>query len=468
MTSNIILTLGFFLAVLAVYYLVPVKYRWMILGMAGLIFYMSANPLMVLFIGVSTVVTWAAGICMEESETNRQKKKWLWGSIGLLLFVLFIFKYYNFFVDSVAGVLRLCGFRVSLWTLQLLVPMGISYYTFKMISYLADIYLDRAKAERYLGYYAVYTTFFPQILCGPIERAVNFLPQLREGCVYEEALFERGVRRIVLGLFKKVVIADRLASYVGTIFDAPGSYPALASILAAVLYSFQIYCDFSGYSDIAVGMSEMFGIRCKENFCFPYFSRNIKEFWNRWHISLSSWLKDYVYIPLGGNREGIRKKNRNLLLTFLASGLWHGSSWSFVIWGGMHGIWNMCSDPKKEERVPLWKNVLQTIVTFSGVTLTWIFFRAADVKTALEMIRHGIMDFSLSMDSITASLLPFTGDNTCAAFFLTVLLMILLLFFYELNRIRGKKETGVWFAVMLAAVLLFGQFGGSSFLYAQF
>ena len=330
-----------------------------------------------------------------------------------------------------------------------------------------DVYRGKVEAEQHIGYYALYVSFFPQILCGPIERAEHFLPQLKNGCRYEEKLATEGLERILLGMFKKLVIADRLAGYVGAVFDAPLSHPGLASMMAAFFYSVQIYCDFSGYSDLAIGMAKMLGIRTRENFAYPYFSRSIKEFWTRWHISLSSWLRDYIYIPLGGNRKGKVRKHVNTMITFLVSGLWHGSSLSFVFWGGLHGLWNMISTPKKDNDAA-WKKLMQTLVTFWGVTFTWIFFRAANVKTAMVMLKHMVMDFSLSLDAIIASLLPFTGDNTCAAHFLIICLLIGFYGIYEWRRVKNKGTSYGWLAVMLVMTLLFGKFGSSSFLYGNF
>lgn len=218
---------------------------------------------------------------------------------------------------------------------------------------------------------------------------------------------------------------------------------------------------------MAIGMAGMFGIRTRENFRYPYFSRGIKEFWNRWHISLSSWLRDYIYIPLGGNRKGKVRKHLNTLAVFLASGLWHGSSWNFVFWGFLHGIWNMFSG-KKEKEVSLFRQLWQMIVTFCGVTVTWVFFRAKDLSTAVVMLKHSVTGFGISIDQITASLLPFTGDNTCAAYFLIACLLILFQAVYEWRRIHGKGCSNGWIAAMFLMTLLLGQFGSSSFLYGQF
>ena len=455
-------TLGFFAIILAVYYILPHKFRWGLLLLASVVFYASADWKMLALIGGSIVVSYIAGLKIEQAENEKQKKVWMAGCIILLVAILMLFKYFGFFADVIGNMLGATSF-----VFNLVMPLGISYYTFKIISYLVDIYKGKIDAEKHLGYYALYVSFFPQILCGPIERADYFIPQLKYGCKFEDKLAAEGLGRIIIGLFKKLAIADRLALYVGTVFDAPTAYPGLASIMAVAFYTIQIYCDFSGYSDMAIGMAQMLGIRTRENFNYPYFSRSIKEFWSRWHISLSSWLRDYIYIPLGGNRKGKMRKNLNTMAVFLVSGIWHGSSLSFVFWGALHGFWNMISTPKKDDD-PVWKQILQVLVTILGVAFTWIFFRAKDLATAFTMIKHMILGFGLSIDQITASLLPFTGDNTCAAYFLIICLLILFQAVFEWRRTRGKGTSYGWIAAMLAMTLLLGQFGSSSFLYGQF
>lgn len=455
-------TLCFFAVILAIYKITPVKLRWSVLLGASILFYGSADWKMLFLIGGSIGISYFAGRRIETAEEKKEKRRYLAGTIGLLVGILMLFKYFGFFAENFG---KLLGSSSRVF--ELAMPLGISYYTFKIISYLADIYSGKIQAETHLGYYALYVGFFPQILCGPIERTEHFLPQLKKGCKMGETLTAEGLERIVIGVFKKLVIADRLSAYVGTVFSAPLDYPALAGIMAVGFYAIQIYCDFSGYSDMAIGMTNMFGIRTKENFCYPYFSRSIKEFWSRWHISLSSWLKDYIYIPLGGNRKGKVRKNINTLAVFLVSGIWHGSSLSFVFWGLLHGIWNMFSTPKEKE-APVWKKGLQIFGTFFGVSFTWIFFRAENLGTAFVMIRHIVLDFGLSVDLITASLLPFTGDNTCAAYFLISCLVILFQAVFEVRRSRGHKTSYGWIGAMLAMILLLGQFGSSSFLYGQF
>ncbi len=474
MASNIMLTLLFLGVVLAVYYLAPSRMRWGVLLAASLIFYASASHWMLLLAGGSACWSWFAGMKIEKSEMGKEKRGWLLLGILPLLGVLFLFKYFNFFSASFCSLLGLAGFSADPLVLKLLLPLGISYYTFKMISYEADIYMGKRESEPHMGYYLTYVLFFPQILSGPIERSESLLNQFHQGLGYDGELFEEGFKRIILGLFKKMVIANRLSSYVDTVFAAPGNYPGLAAVMAAFFYSFQLYCDFSGYSDIAIGMGNLLGLRSMLNFRCPYFAGNIREFWSRWHISLSGWLRDYVYIPLGGSRVSWAKRGRNLLLTFLASGLWHGDNWTFVVWGGIHGVWNLCSPKRKKDTVNLPGRLWGTLATFLGVTLAWVFFRAESISGAFFYLGHAVRGFSLSFSDIQNSILPFTGDNTCAAYFLTACFFLLLLFLYEWGQVYGKGKdkdfslSYFWLAVMGISVALFGVFGVSGFLYAQF
>lgn len=396
--------------------------------------------------------------------------------------ILFLFKYFDFFRASIAAFLIWAGLPADSLTLSIALPVGISYYTFKMISYAVDIYTGKRGAEPHAGYYLVYVLFFPQILAGPIERSESFLGQIRGGLHYDSALFAEGLQRLVLGLFKKMLIANRLSSYVDTVFASPDSYPALAALMALVFYSFQLYCDFSGYSDIVIGMGNLLGIRSRKNFNCPYFARNIKDFWARWHISLSSWLKDYIYIPLGGNRVSKERKVLNVMFTFLASGLWHGNTWNFLVWGGIHGVWNNLNRKRECSDCGVLRMVWQTLLTFLGVTATWVFFRAESIGKAFAYYRRMLFGFSLSLADIQNSILPFTSDNTCAAYFLTVCLFLFLLLLYEWGQVygRGKLRAGegayaegfslsnFWLALMAASIVLFGMFGESGFLYAQF
>lgn len=491
MASNVMLALCFFAAVLAVYYLFPAKRRWLWLLFASYVFYMSVNPWMALLLGGSSLWTWFAGLRIEGQQAAGQKggregfsekglKKraggWLLGGILPVLAVFFLFKYADFFVRPAVSLLAWMGMGVEPLALRLVMPLGISYYTFKLLSYLVDVYRGKAPAQRHAGLLLLYTSFFPQILSGPIERSSVLFSQFQRP-VFDRELFAQGMGRIVLGLFKKMVIANRLSSYVNLIFAEPFGYPALAAWMAAFFYAIQLYADFSGYSDLALGMSDCMGIRCRENFSTPYFSAGIKEFWSRWHISLSSWLRDYIYIPLGGNRVSKARKNGNLFAAFLVSGLWHGNTWNFLFWGALHGVWNIAGSRKEPKN--RWQRFWKTLVTFTGVSFCWIFFRAESLSDAFAFLGRMLTGFSLSYGEIQAAILPFSGDNTCAALFLTAVLFIFLLFLYEwrerfgkVRRAQGEAEglaaSPVWLGVFLLSVLLFGVFGDSSFLYAQF
>ena len=464
--TGIISTLVFFLGMLIPYYLMPQKKRWGVLLLGSIVFYASVDWKMLILMGVSIVFSYVAGLKIEQTEGTK-KRIWMVTGIVFVAFILIFFKYFHFFTEPVYALLGKVGLAPSSEMLYLVMPIGISYYTFKMISYLVDIYKGKLPAEQHLGHYALYVSFFLQIMCGPIERAEHFLPQLKSGCRYDDKMASEGVERIIIGLFKKLAIADRLASYVGTIFAAPELYPGLASLMAVSFYSIQIYCDFSGYSDMAIGMAQILGIRTRENFCYPYFSRGIKDFWSRWHKSLSGWLRDYIYIPLGGNRNGKLRKRLNIIATFLVSGIWHGESINFVIWGLLHGLWSACAT-KKEKDASTWRQIWQMLVTFCGVTFTWFFFRAKDLQTALTMIGRVLFRFGLSVESVIESVLPFTGDNTCAAHLLINCMLIFLLMVFEWRRSREKGKNYGWIAVMLMLTLLFGIYGNSSFLYGQF
>lgn len=464
--TGIVNTLVYFLGILILYYLIPPKNRWGILLLASVVFYAIADWKMLSLLGGSILFSYAVGLKVEKAE-GRKKRAWLITGIALETLILISFKYFHFFTGAVTALMGKMGLFPSSGVLNLLMPLGISYYTFKNISYLADVHQGKISAEKHLGHYALYVSFFLQIVCGPIERADNFLPQIKSGCRYDEKMAAEGVERMLIGLFKKLAIADRLAPYIGTIFGAPEQYPGLASLMAVCLFSVQIYCDFSGYSDMAIGMAQILGIRTRENFCFPYFSRGIKEFWSRWHKSLSCWLKDYIYIPLGGNRKGKFRKRLNIIATFLVSGIWHGESINFMIWGLLHGVWSAFA-VKKGKDAPMWRQIWQMLVTFAGVTFTWIFFRAKDLQTSVTMIKKILFEFGFSAENVVESILPFTGDNTCAAYFLVNVLLILMIAVFEWRKSRGKRTGYIWLAGMLMVTMLFGIYGNSSFLYGQF
>jgi alginate O-acetyltransferase complex protein AlgI len=346
----------------------------------------------------STLLDYIAGIKMFESTTRKRKRFWFWISIILNLGFLGVFKYYNFFAESFAGLLENIGFHIDLWTLQIILPVGISFYTFHGLSYVIDIYKERIKPEREFVDYAVFVSFFPLLVAGPIERATHLLPQIKKKRKFNQTYAADGLRQILWGLFKKVVIADGCAEFSNLIFNNIENYSGGILLIGAICFAIQIYCDFSGYSDIAIGTAKLFGIDLLKNFSFPYFSRNIAEFWRRWHISLTTWFRDYVYIPLGGSKVSKFKVIRNTFVIFLLSGFWHGANWTFIFWGLLNAIYfmplllnqtnrNNLGSTVAEGRVfPNIKEIVQMTTTFSLTIIAWIFFRADNLTDAFEFI----------------------------------------------------------------------------------
>jgi alginate O-acetyltransferase complex protein AlgI len=344
----------------------------------------------------STVLDYATGIQMHEAKSLRMKKLWFCLSIGVNLGFLGVFKYYNFFVDSMADALSAVGFQANFWTLQVILPVGISFYTFHGLSYVIDIYNDRIKPEKNFVDYSLFVSFFPLLVAGPIERATHLLPQIQSKRSFNYSHAVDGLRQILWGLFKKMVIADNCASYANMAFDG-GDHNGMTHILGLVFFAFQVYGDFSGYSDIALGTARLFGIELLRNFSYPYFSRDTAEFWRRWHISLSSWFRDYLYIPLGGSSGGKWMQVRNTLIIFTVSGFWHGSAWTFVIWGFMNGVYLIPSILMKKSRnnteivakgkiFPTIKEVLHILVTFGLICFSFAIFRAKDLSHSARYI----------------------------------------------------------------------------------
>jgi alginate O-acetyltransferase complex protein AlgI len=345
----------------------------------------------------STFLDYYTGLRMFDAKSRSMKKFWFWLSVGINLGFLGVFKYYNFFAESLAGSLSAVGFHADFWTLQVILPVGISFYTFHGLSYVIDIYKDRIKPERNFVDYSVFVSFFPLLVAGPIERATHLLPQIQTRRVFDRANAVDGLKQVLWGLFKKVVIADNCAEYVNMVFNNSGSYSGSTHIVAAIFFAFQIYGDFSGYSDIALGTARLLGIDLLRNFAFPYFSRDIAEFWRRWHISLSTWFRDYLYIPLGGSKGGNWMRIRNTFIIFLVSGFWHGANWTFIVWGLLHALFIMPSIIFKTNRnnleivaigriFPNFKDFVAIVITFALTVFAWIFFRADNLSEAFQFI----------------------------------------------------------------------------------
>ena len=375
------------------------KFQNVLLLVASYYFYACWDYRFLFLLIFSTLLDYYSGIKIENSSSENQRKFWFWLSIGINLGFLGVFKYYNFFVDSIQDVVSVFGHKIDMWTLKVILPVGISFYTFHGLSYVIDIYKKRIAAERNFISYAVFVCYFPLLVAGPIERATHLLPQIKKKRVFNYTQAVDGLRQILWGLFKKIVIADNCAEYANLIFNNSDAYSGSTLVMGALFFTFQIYGDFSGYSDIALGTSRLFGMELLKNFSFPYFSRDIAEFWRRWHISLSSWFKDYLYIPLGGSAGGLKMKIRNTFIIFLVSGFWHGANWTFIVWGGLNALYFLPSLLANTNRnhmeivaynrnFPTFKEFVSILLTFSLTVFAWIFFRANSLSHALTYIKN--------------------------------------------------------------------------------
>jgi len=391
----------FFPIVVIVFFYLPSRFRWIFLLLASYYFYMSWKWQYIFLILISTMVDYWAGLKMGDEENQSSRRKYLIVSILSNLGILFSFKYFNFFSESIGSILHAQNIFYDPPMLDFLLPVGISFYTFQTLSYSIEVYRGNIKPEKNLGKFSLYVAFFPQLVAGPIERPGHLLPQLWGKVRANGDQIVSGIKLLLWGYFKKICIADRLAEYVNLVYNDPGNHYGLSIWIATIFFAFQIYCDFSGYSDIAIGTARILGIDLMKNFRTPYFSKSIAEFWRRWHISLSYWFRDYVYIPLGGNRVKLGRWYFNLFITFLLSGLWHGANWTFVIWGALHGIFMVMADMRDRfvqkfkipgVRLPF-KSFVNQLITFSLVLFSWVFFRANNFSESIIIIRHAF-DFS--------------------------------------------------------------------------
>jgi alginate O-acetyltransferase complex protein AlgI len=375
------------------------KFQNILLLVASYFFYACWDWRFLFLLIFSTVLDYYTGIRMAEAGDKSKKKKWFWLSVIVNLGFLGVFKYYNFFAASFAAAFSKLGLHIDPWTLKVILPVGISFYTFHGLSYVIDIYKDRIKPEKNFVDYSVFVSFFPLLVAGPIERATHLLPQIKVQRNFDYLKAVSGLRQILWGLFKKVVIADQCAAFANTMFNDSTDQSGYSLLLGAFFFTFQIYGDFSGYSDIAIGTAKLFGIDLLRNFAYPYFSRDIAEFWRRWHISLSSWFRDYLYFPLGGSRGSQWTKIRNVFIIFIVSGFWHGANWTFIVWGLLNAIFIMPSVIFNSHRnnldivavgryLPTIKELFSIIITFLLTVFAWIFFRATDVTHAFRYIGH--------------------------------------------------------------------------------
>ena len=426
---------------------------------------------------LSTVLDYAYGFWV--ASPNRQRAKFFLAlSVINNLGILAVFKYYNFFATELANTFSLLGWQVNPVLLNVALPVGISFYTFHGMSYVFDIYREKTKPVRSFVDYAIFVSFFPLLVAGPIERAHHLLPQIQRARIFHYSQLVAGGRLILWGMFKKVIIADGLATTVDQIFGNYQDHNGLTLIMGAVAFAFQIYGDFSGYSDIALGTAKLFGFELLSNFRFPYFSRDIAEFWRRWHISLSSWFRDYLYIPLGGSKEGKRKAVRNTFIIFLVSGFWHGASWNFIIWGGIHALGFLpilllnrnrqhVSDVVAANRIwPNLQEVTQMLTTFLFVTFAWIFFRADDLPSATGYIAHLFTSLFNDLDQYRH--LP--GGKIA---FLYILPLIAIDWYLRGNERELRVPQTKWirysfYALLLFTLLIIGFESNKSFIYFVF
>ena len=472
MLFNSLTFLLFFPIVCVLYYAIPsarVKGRNLLLLVASYFFYMNWEPVYAILLLTSTFVTYFAALGMGHYKDKRKRKIYLVSSIVLNLAILFQFKYYNFLASNLEEALQVCGLRIQIPEFHMLLPVGISFYIFQALGYSIDVYRQTAKVEHDFLTYALFVSFFPQLVAGPIERSRNLLPQFRQCHRFKYDEVMAGVRLMLWGYFLKLVLADRCGLYVDAVFNNIEMHNGGSYLLASLLFPFQIYGDFAGYSLIAIGVARVLGFHLMENFRRPYFACSIGEFWHRWHISLSTWFKDYVYIPLGGNRSGKASQYYNLMVTFMVSGIWHGANWTFLCWGSLHGIL-LCIEKTfriGKQDYSGCKKLCHWAVTFTLVCMSWILFRASNLRDTVSIV-SGIF-CKMGLPNVTFAM--FT--ELCLAAFAMTLLLIRELsdefcWKWHISKSHYWLVQHLYIVGMTAMILLFGVLGGDQFIYFQF
>lgn len=469
----------FFPFVVSIFFLIPHKFRWLWLLAASCYFYMAFIPIYILILFLTILVDYWAGILIERTE-GIQKKIVMIISIIVTCLILFIFKYFNFFNSSFQALADFLHWNYSVKNLNIILPIGLSFHTFQSLSYVIEVYRGQQKAEKNFGIYSLYVMFFPQLVAGPIERPQNLLHQFYQTHSFDYKRVTDGLKLILWGLFKKVVIADRLAIYVDQVYNNPMDHTGAPVILATYFFAFQIFCDFSGYSDIAIGTAQVMGFNLMDNFRRPYFSKTVAEFWKRWHISLSTWFKDYIYIPMGGNRVEKMRWYWNLFFVFTISGLWHGANWTFMIWGTLHGAYLIIGLLTKSmrdkfchwiklDRMPTFHRYIKIIITFHLIVFAWIFFRANSFHDALIIIKN-MLNIDFTQLGINIAL----GKEELLIAFWAIAFME---FVHLIQRHQGirhmlsQKPALIRWSVyycMTMSVILLGEFGNREFIYFQF
>ena len=462
----------FFAVVTPLYFLLPHRFRWALLLAASCFFYMFFIPVYIVILGVTVVIDYVAAIAIENTHDPKRKRALLSLSILSLCATLFVFKYFNFFNENAVKLAEMIGWNYPIEALAIALPIGLSFHTFQGLSYVIEVYRGKQKAERHFGIYSLYVMYFPQLVAGPIERPQNVLHQFHAPQRFDLGRFGDGMLLVVWGLFKKVVVADSLALYVDTVYNSNTHHSGTTLLVATYFFAFQIYCDFSAYSDMARGLSRVYGVELMKNFETPYFSSSISEFWTRWHISLSTWFRDYVYIPLGGNRVSTGRFIRNIFIVFMLSGFWHGANWTFMIWGALHAAYLVgerflkagAARVSLAERVPTW--LLQAVgvaLTFNLTVLAWVFFRAADVSTAFSILGR-----------IATEPGPLFSDPILAQGMFGIAAVLGLDLFHRFADFWNRRESYslafrfAYALTLLFGVVLLGVEHGTQFIYFQF
>lgn len=464
--------------VFALYWILKDQYRWLLLLLASYFFYMCSSPKYGLLIFSVTLVSYLTAIMIERCSEKGKRKVVLVCAVLVCMGILFFFKYFNFFSSTVSGLMDFVGIRQEPILLNIILPVGISFYTFQTMSYVIDVYKGVTKAEHHFGKYAAFVSFFPQLVAGPIERSNNLLPQVRQRHAFDYEKAMQGVKLMLWGYYKKLVIADGLSEYVQKVFDNPQDYTGFSLIIASVFFTLQIYCDFSGYSDIAIGTAKLFGIDLMTNFKSPYFSGSVREFWSRWHISLSTWFRDYVYIPLGGNRVSKIRHYINLMITFLVSGLWHGANWTFLAWGGVHGLTQVVETAiiGKRETKNIVLRVFRVAVIFLFCSFAWIFFVSNSISDAFYVITNCLKGISSPIGYLHDGFANIGFGKDMLAVFGTFILIMAGYDFISLKKdfiewISTKNKIIQWcFYVAIGLIIVFFSKKGvaAEFIYFQF
>lgn len=460
--------LFFFPIVTIIYFLLPHRFRWIVLLFTSCIFYMFFKPEYILILLFTIIIDYYAGKLIAAAQNKKKRKSYLLVSLIANILVLAIFKYYNFINGNITGLALLLGYNIHIPFLAILLPIGLSFHTFQAMSYTIEVYRGNQLPEKHFGIYALYVMFFPQLVAGPIERPQNLLHQFYEKKKLNIDKITSGLKLISWGLFKKLVIADRLSPIVDQVYNNPNDYSGFKIIIATIFFAEQIYCDFSGYSDIAIGSARVLGFDLMKNFRNPYFSISVSEFWSRWHISLSTWFRDYLYIPLGGNRVNFSRLVFNLLLTFLLSGLWHGANWTFVIWGLLNGTFISIEIILKKIFIKHHNfslpNFIKYIITITEICFTWLFFRSNNLNDAGILIKNIFRyDKGLELNNL------YVGMGL-----LFIIILELIQFFDEKYKLLSRvKELPyplriVAYAIFISILLNFGIFNKSQFIYFQF